>query len=53
MGCGGCGAKTPRNNPFDKRGNSLDNYAFLNPNQLAIKRALEAQEEEEQEQEDE
>lgn len=44
MACGGCGNKSPRNNPFDKRGNSLDKYAFLNPSQLAIKKAQEDKE---------
>jgi len=46
MGCGSCGKKVVRNKPLDKRGNSLDKYAYLNPNQLAIKKAEEEKEKE-------
>lgn len=51
MGCGTC-SPPKKNNPFDKRGNkksSLDKYAFLNPNQLAIKKAQEEKDKEETE----
>jgi hypothetical protein len=48
MACGTCGAKK-RNNPFDKKGNSLENYAFLNPNQLALRKAQEEKERQESE----
>lgn len=49
MGCSGCGTKKPRHNPYDKRGNSLSKYAFLNPNQIAIKNALEEKEKQDKE----
>ena len=39
MGC--CGKSVPRNKPVDKRGNSLNKYAYLHPNQ---KKILEAEE---------
>lgn len=45
MACGGCrGARrnvpNKKNTPsVDKRGNPLDSYAYLNPNQLAIREA--------------
>jgi hypothetical protein len=45
MSCGGCRGVI-KNNPnkknppaVDKRGNTLENYAYLNPNQLALREA--------------
>ncbi len=50
MGC--CGRKVVKHNPVDRLGNkkkkksSLSKYAFLNPNQLALRDAQEREEEE-------
>ena len=40
MACGGCGKSQVRHNPkTDKRGNSLNKYGYLKPNQLEILKA--------------
>lgn len=53
MGCGGCGSRPPKNNPFDKRGNSLKRYAFLNPNQIVIRDAEDKEGEQDKDKEEE
>ena len=45
MAC--CGKKAPRHQPVDRHGNGLKKYAYLNPNQIAIRDAEEEKDKEE------
>ena len=50
MAC--CGKKIDRHSPFDRLGNKksgLKKYAYLNPNQIALRDAQEEQEDSEEE----
>lgn len=47
MACSGC-RRRKKQLPVDRRGNSLDKYAYLNPNQIAIRDAQKKEEEQKQ-----